>query len=589
MSVIAGFATASDRYPDAVAVLDDAGPLTYRELALAAGGVAAALGDPTPGGGRTGLLLGHGAPFATGMLGTLAAGRSYVPLDPGYPRDRLAHMLDRADVDTVVAGRAHLDLAADLLGDRPVRLLVAEDVAPAPLVVREADPDAPAYILFTSGSTGLPKAVAQTGRNLARCVANQVAALAVTAGDRVSLLASFSFDAAIPDLYPALLTGATVVPVDLRRHGLARLATLLAERRVTVYHSTPTVYRFLLDSLGPADRLPLIRAVLLGGEEMTRSDVERGLRRFAGDCVFVNGYGATEFTFATHHHVTGPLPDGEQVPIGRPLPGYEVLLRDGEIVVRSPYLAPGYWRDPELTATRFFTDDGVPAYRTGDLGHLLPDGTLVHLGRADRQVKVRGHRVELGEVEAHLAALPGVVRAVAVPRRDPAAGTEIHAYVQAGAVAPSVAELRAGLALRLPEHLLPRWITLLDALPLTESGKVDLLALPDVSTVPRPRSAPLDSESARAVAEVWSVVLGVAVRSPADNFFDLGGTSLLLARVQRDLAARGIGLPMVTLIEHPTVSALAAHLDGRSAGPQLTAVTDRLARRRAARRDRAAT
>ncbi|MGY0231872.1 non-ribosomal peptide synthetase [Longispora urticae] len=590
MSVTAGFAAAALRHPGSVAVVDDEGAVTYRALAMAAGGLATTLGHARSGhAGRTGLLVGHGAPFITAILGTLAAGRCHVPLDPGYPRDRLAHMIDRADVDTIVAGRAQLDLARDLVGDRSVRLVVAEDTRPAPLAVRDTDPDAPAYLLFTSGSTGRPKAVAQTHRNLLHGARNQVTSMGITAADRVSLLASFSFDAAIPDLFPALLAGATVVPVDLRRHGLARLAPLLAEREVTVYHSTPTVYRFLLDSLAPADRLPRIRAVLLGGEEMTRSDVERGRPRFGPDCVFVNGYGATEFTFATHHHVTGPLSDSAQVPIGRPLPGYDVALRDGEIIIRSPHLAPGYVGDPELTATRFFTDaDGTPAYRTGDLGQLLPDGTLVHRGRADRQVKIRGHLVELGEIEAHLAALPGVVRAVATTRVDPVAGTEILAYVQPGTPAPTPTALRRELALRLPEHLLPRAVVLLDALPLTQSGKVDVLALPAPAAVPRQRAAPLARESERTVAEVWTAVLGVTVQSPADNFFDLGGNSLLLARVQRDLEARGMRLPMVTLLEHATVSALAAHLDGDSDGVELTGVTDRMARRRAARRDRAA-
>lgn len=267
-------------------------------------------------------------------------------------------MLAAAGVRTVLYGSEHEELARALDVDG-VTVLVVDDPRPAPLRPRPVDPDALAYVLFTSGSTGLPKAVGQTHRNLLHVVRNQIDTLDIGPADRLSLLASFSFDAAIPDLYPALLTGAAVIPVDLRRHGLAHAVDQLARHGVTVYHSTPTVYRFLLDTPG-VERLDRVRVVLLGGEQATYADAARGRGRFAPGCVLVNGYGATEMTFAARYvtplaeadpAATGPLP------IGTALPGYQLRLADdGEIVVRSVHLAP---------ATSTGTATGSPPTPTG--------------------------------------------------------------------------------------------------------------------------------------------------------------------------------------------------------------------------------
>ncbi|MGC4896680.1 beta-ketoacyl synthase N-terminal-like domain-containing protein [Micromonospora sp. DT31] len=546
------------------ALLGETHEVTYAELAEAAGGhtavfVAAGLRP----GDRIALLTVHGAPTVAALLGVLAAGCAYVPLDPGFPVARLRHMVDAAGVTAVAYAPEHRDLASALAGGRA--LVPLDEIPPAPLRPVPVEADALAYVLFTSGSTGVPKAVGQTHRNLAHVVDNQIAALAVGPADRLSLLASFSFDAAIPDLYPALLTGAAVIPVDLRRHGLAHAVEQLDRHGATVLHCTPTVYRFLLDTLGTR-RLASVRTVLLGGEQSTWADAARGRHRFAADCVLVNGYGATEMTFAARH----PLPLSEvdpdargPLPIGVAFPGYRLDLAPdtGEIVVRSRHLAPGYLNQD---SDRFGTDaDGVPTYRTGDLGRLLPGGEMVCLGRLDRQVKVRGHRVELTEIEAVLAAQPGVagVRVIvrdgellayarpAAPRPDPAAPR------------PDPAGLRAALAAALPDYAVPRAVLVVDEFPLTVTGKVDERALPDpVTEVPADEAPATDTE--RAVRDIWCAVLGRPAVGRTDSFFDVGGQSLLLGRVQQDIAQRfGVRLPMLRLFDHPTVAAQAALLD----------------------------
>ncbi|HEY0697494.1 MAG TPA: amino acid adenylation domain-containing protein, partial [Micromonospora sp.] len=483
-TIVTRFADIARRFPDRPALLTDPTPVTYAALADAVGGCAEALrrAGVQPG-QRVGVLAGHGVPAVTGILGALGAGCAYVPLDPGFPVERLAHMRDAADVSIVLTTREFRDLADRLGGVAPRRTVLLDDLPAAPLRPTPVDPDDTAYVLFTSGSTGRPKAVAQTHRNLAHVVDNQIGALGITDGDRLSLLASFSFDAAIPDLYPALLTGAAVVPVDVRRHGVPYAAELLARHRVTVYHSTPTVYRYLLDALG-ARRLDSVRVVLLGGEQATYADALRGRDRFAADCVLVNGYGATEVTFAAQYRLpvasVDPAASGP-LPIGDALPGYQLLLRAGtdEIVVRSHHLAPGYL---DQDSDRFGTDpDGTPCYRTGDLGRVLPDGRLVCLGRLDRQVKIRGFRVEPAEVESVLRTLPGVDEARVIARDG-----ELLGYARCGGSAPTPAELRAGLARVLPDYAVPRAVVVLDRFPLTVTGKIDERALPDPAPVTAP-------------------------------------------------------------------------------------------------------
>ncbi|WP_422751939.1 AMP-binding protein [Micromonospora sp. WMMD708] len=558
-TIIQQFAEVSATRTDHPAILGETHEVSYAALAATVGGHAVALtaAGVRPG-DRVGLLTGHGTGTIAAVLGTLAAGGVYVPLDPGFPVDRLRHMLAAADVRVVACAPDHRDLADALCAIRPgTRVLVLDPAATAALHPLPVDPDSPAYVLFTSGSTGTPKAVAQTHRNLRHVVDNQIRTLGIGPTDRLSLLASFSFDAAIPDLYPALLTGAAVVPVDLRRHGLAYAVGQLARHRVTVYHSTPTVYRFLLDTLG-GRRLDSIRVVLLGGEQATHADAARGRDRFAPGCVLVNGYGATEMTFAARYAL--PLADADPtgtgpLPIGTALPGYTLRLADsGEIVVRSPHLAPGYLGQH---SDRFGVDpDGTPTYATGDLGAWLPGGELVCLGRLDRQVKVRGFRVELTEVEAVLAAQPGVaaVRAIA---RDGA----LLAYAVPAGGDPDPAALRAALARRLPDYALPRAVLVLDAFPLTVTGKIDERALPDPPrTVPAGQEPATDTE--RAVHDIWCAVLGRDAVGRQESFFDAGGQSLLLGQVQQRIADRfGTTLPMVRLFAHPTIAAQARLLD----------------------------
>jgi len=318
---------------------------------------------------------------------------------------------------------------------------------------------------------------------------------------------------------------------------------------------------------------------------VTGEDLERSRPYLRPDAVVINGYGATEVSFAAQHHLplaATPAWAGV-VPIGHPLDGIEIVLLGpdgrpaalyGEIGIRSRYVSVGYWRDPELNARKFRDEaDGTRIYLTGDLARRLPDGSLCYLGRADRQVKIRGYRVELGEIEAALHADPSVAQAVAVAR-----GTELIAYLKGPA---DPAGLRARLAETLPHFMVPRTIIAVTEFPLTPTGKVDVRALPAPEAV-RPASAPPRGPVETRIAAAWCAVLGVPAVGRDDNFFAMGGTSLLLARVQERLGGQ---VRLTTMLEHPTVAGLAEAISGGTGpDPALRSVADRMARRRHARR-----
>ncbi|HWM03118.1 MAG TPA: non-ribosomal peptide synthetase [Actinophytocola sp.] len=581
-----------DRHPKRPAVLDHGRPVSYRTLGERVAGLATLL-DEVQAGQRVGLLLDHGIDTIAGMLATLTIGAVYVPLDPRYPMPRLAAMTEQARVSTILTTQAHRALADQLATpDTDFR-----DIAAAPKRAPRPDrplpdPQAPAYILHTSGSTGRPKGVVQRHRNVLHQIRLHRANLALTPDDRISVVSSFSFDMAVTDTFAALLTGACCVPVDVRALGLAGLAEALRRDRVTIYHSTPTVFRYLTDCLDDAV-LADLRVVLLGGEAVTVADLDR-CRRHLPHGVLVNGYGATEISFAVQNHL--PLaetaPEETVVPIGRPLAGVRIglLAPDGspaavvgEVAISSDFLAD-YWADPWESAARFDHDHaGVRRYRTGDLARRLPDGRLVYLGRKDRQIKVRGHRVEPGEVEVALGEVPSVTRAaVLADHRDHE--MVLRAFVTGVDVEPEA--VRAAVARVLPDYLVPATVDVVAELPLTPTGKVDateLLArhpLPPAVIVIATSSDDLTS----VVVTAWAEVLGRSDIGANDRFFDIGGHSLLAATVHHKLRSRlDRDFPLTAIYEHPTVSELVAYLQTGARHTSTARITARMARRQSAR------
>jgi len=582
-SISARFEHQVQKYPGNIAVKTARHCWSYAELNERANKIAQTiLGRFGEGEERICLLFDHDAQMIAGLLGALKAGKTYVPLDPTYPGERLAFILADSEATAVLTNDEHLALAQQLVSDDTQlinidRLDAAHQRNSAPMnqdaTLPSIKPDRLAYILYTSGSTGKPKGVMQNHRNVLHYIRAYTNNLHLSSADRLTLLSSFCFDASVMDIYGALLNGAMLCPINIKQEGLAGLSQQLIDDEITVYHSTPTVYRYFTGTLNRENEFPQVRLVVLGGEKVNRTDVAAYQKHFSDHCIFVNGLGPTEATVALQNFInkeTRISTDG--VPVGFPVPDTEVLLLNkdgkptdvcGEIAIKSAHVAVGYWRNSDATAKAFSTNGSGPSvriYRTGDMGRRLPDGSIAFAGRKDFQVKVRGHRIELGEIESALAQHPSVRESVVVAR-EYNGDTRLVSYVVPRSKTLISGELRDYLKEKLPEYMVPTSFVMLDELPLTASGKLNrraLLAPVEPRDRPEVTFAAPQTPVEKSLATIWAEVLGVNALGVHDNFFDLGGHSLLavhlFARIEKEFGKR---LPLATLFQSPTIAELA--------------------------------
>jgi amino acid adenylation domain-containing protein len=576
-SIPASFAAQVARDPGRLALRAGGVELSYGELHARAGALATRLLDARGEGEEPiALLLPQGWAPVVALLGILQAGKAYVPLDPGHPRARTAFIVGDAAARANVTDRAHRALARELAGEQVdvVELEELRDGGSWPALA--VPPDRLAAVVYTSGSTGQPKGVQVTHRTMLHEILRLTDSLRIARTDRHTLVRSVAFNGAARDVFGTLLNGASLHQLDIEGAGLDGLADWLAREGITAYRSTTSVFRRFAAALPPAHRLGL-RLVHMGGEVMTRGDVELFRRHCPRGSALVHGLGITEAGTVRHFfidHETA-IPDGP-VPLGYALPDVEVvLLREdgteagvgepGEIAVRSRYLSPGYWRRPDVTRARFLADPaGGPerTYLTGDVGVMLPGDCLVHQGRKDFQVKVRGHRIEIEEVEGALAALDGIRDAVVALWDGGTGEAQLVAYVvpDRGPL-PAVGALRRTLGATLPAHMIPSAFVALDAIPLTAQGKVDRRGLPppprqrpDLGAPAVPPRTPVE----RALADIWADVLGLDVVGVDDEFLDLGGDSLRAAQIAARARERfAVALSPTELFAAPTVAAMA--------------------------------
>ena len=563
--------------PDAIAVSCAGTTLTYADLDARAARLAARLAAA---GVRTDDIVGvfaeRSPDLVVGLLAVVKAGAAYAALDPGLPPARLAHLI----ADT----RAGVVLATPDLVDRlpgHVTALSLDDRAGGPPV--PAVPVAVgnlAYVSYTSGSTGEPKGACIPHAAVSRLV-RQPDWAAFRPDDVFLMLAPVAFDASTLEIWAPLTTGARLAvfppgPVDV-----AALARTLRAERVSVLWLTAGLFHQMV--AGHLDAFAGLRHVLAGGDVVSPAQVARLLAAHPG-LTFTNGYGPTENTTFTACWTSTVAPPGRGVPIGRPISGSRVYVLDallhpvpvgvpGELYATGAGLARGYLHRPGPTAERFlpdpFSTTGARMYRTGDLVRWLPDGTLEFLGRADRQIKVQGYRVEPGEVEAAIIARPEVREAVVVAQSDGAHGKRLVAYLTPAdpdALHPrELARLvRDALRDALPDHLVPWAVVPLDTLPLNRNGKVDRAALPSASRVARALPYPYVGPRTRLeedVAALWGDVLGVEPVGVEDDFFELGGHSLIAAEILAGLhRTTGVDITARTLYLRPTVAELAETL-----------------------------
>ncbi|MGV9455865.1 amino acid adenylation domain-containing protein [Streptomyces sp. NPDC003635] len=559
------FAAQVARTPDATAVVFEDEVLTYAELDARAAALALRLRHRGAGPGDfVAVAVPRSTELMVALLGVLRSGAAYLPVDPDYPADRVAHMLADSGATTVVT----LAETAYRLPDQAALLLLDTDDTPAePTAVRTAHPDDPAYLIYTSGSTGRPKGVTVTHRAIVNRLAWMQGAYGLTADDRVLQKTPSSFDVSVWEFFWPLLEGAAVVLARPDGHrDPAYLAALVRAQRITTLHFVPSMLEAFLQSeevtADPAWSASL-RRVLSSGEALPVAAARRW-RELTGVPLH-NLYGPTEAAVDVTHHPYDGTDDGASVPIGRPVwnTGLRVLdacLRPvpddvpGELYLTGVQLARGYHARPALTAERFTADPygppGTRMYRTGDLVRRRPDGVIEYLGRTDRQVKLRGNRIEPGEIEAALTRLPDVAQA-AVTVRDNA----LVAYVVPGSLDP--ARLRETLTGTLPAPMVPTAYVPLDALPLTPSGKLDRQALPAPTAE---RAAPRAPRTPREqlLTEIFAAVLKLPDAGVDDDFFLLGGDSISSIAVASRAHRAGLLLGPRDVFEHRTPAALAA-------------------------------
>ena len=579
-SIPALFEAQAERTPSATALIFEKSRLTYHELNIRANRLAHRLrrlgvGPGTP----VAICLERSFELVIGLLAITKAGGAYVPLDPAYPKERLRFILDDTRDPVLVTERrlhetlpahsaraVYLDIEADTLDPR--------DDSNPPCVVNSENL---AYIMYTSGSTGTPKGVAVPHRGVVRLLFG-VDYARLEGGRTILQMAPAAFDASTFEIWGALLHGGRCVLAPGRLPAFDVLGDLLRRHEVDTVWLTATLFNAVIDEA--PEILSSVGQLLIGGEALSTPHVRRALERLP-ETALTNGYGPTEATtFACCHRIPRSLPaDLESIPIGKPIANTSVYILDpsgrpvpigvaGEIHIGGPGVALGYWDRPGSTAERFIADrfgttPGARLYRTGDLGRYLPDGNIEFLGRLDDQVKIRGFRVEPGEVEAALRRHPAVRDvAVAAGREPGGAANRLIAWVvpwEDGS--PIDRELRDFLARIFPDHMVPSAFVFLDGLPCTPSGKVDRrrLPLPEAlrADIGRPFAPPRTAVE-RALVGIFAELLGHERVGVHDDFFDLGGDSLLAMRAAaRARQALGVEVPLAGLLAAPTAASLA--------------------------------
>jgi amino acid adenylation domain-containing protein len=582
-TVVTRLVAAGGRDPHRVAIVGGDTEWTYRELLGWAHDISMCLPPRTgPLDSIVGVCARRSPMCIAAMIGVMSSGCAFLPIDPEYPSDRIEYMVQAGGVDHVLVddvGAARLEQSRVMTVPLPEHSCsTALPSAPTRTIPSESL----AYVIFTSGSSGRPKGVAIEHRSLLNMVDEAASGYGIGAQDRVLQFASMSFDTSLEEVFPCLTQGGTLVLRSDTMLGSAdRFFQEITERGITVLDLPPAFWGELVNAgVYRFEACADLRLVILGGDRVSPAHVAEWQRCIGDRPRLMTSYGPTETTVivtlgdvAAASTARGIM---SEIPIGSPLPGVELYLLDeelrrvapgesGELYIGGLHLARGYYNCPGATADRFmpnpFSTAGGRLYRTGDRAREATGGEVEILGRVDRQVKVRGYRVELSEIEAVLGRQSGVSQCAVVSADDPTTGRELRAYVVPHRGLFSKTQTLDGLRGTLPDFMLPSSLSVVDRLPLTAHGKVDYAALGSATLRPSRvaddvrRVAEPPSEAA--ILAVWQAALGVDTLRPTDNFFELGGHSLLAVRVLSMISERlGIDIPLAELFANPTVKGL---------------------------------
>ena len=589
-SIIERFERIALRFAERVAVESSEQSLTYAALNHSANQVAQAiltrLGESME---PVALLFDHNASLIVALLAVLKAGKAYVVLDQTHPPARLAAQVEEIQIRLLVTDQSYVVKAEQIL-PTPGGIVTMETVGECAEAAHNPGihlpGDQPAALYLTSGSTGAPKAVARKQSTILHRIWYETKEDQLNAQDHIGLIFACSYAASSHDLFSALLSGACLCLYDIRRQGIVGLADWLRQSEITRLHIAAPLFRQFLNSLQPSDFFPAMRYMTPASQQIYKSDLTRYWQHFPATSLLVSRFASSETGIICRLLVTPETEiSGNVVPVGYPLPGKEVFILDesgnqlgadqiGEIAVRSRYLAAGYWGKPQLTEEKFRSngDASEPTiYRMGDWGRLRADGCLEFLGRKDEMVKIRGFRVELGEIEAALYTLPMVKAAAVIAHKRPETAEKpseamLIAYLVANTQPePTPATLRAALANILPEAMIPARFVLLEALPMTPNGKIDRKSLPLLSDQLQWQRPPSDTPYLPprtpievTLVSIWQEVLGVQPIGVDDRFLELGGDSLRSMQVHaRIFSQLQTNVPARLLFECATIADLA--------------------------------
>ncbi len=581
--IIKEFFKIVESYAGRTAVKTAARTITYGELNTLTDRAATAVKKEVSAGADdnkrpVALLFEHGADMITGVLTALKLQRVYVPLDISYPLNRLGYMLEDSQAGVILTNTRNLAVASELANRSAQGITVINldyaveenEITETTAPIETGGKDKPAYILYTSGSTGQPKGVLQTHRNVLYYTRNWVNRFAVTPEDRMTLLCAFSHDGAVQDMFSALLTGAALYPYSIKTDANTyELYNLLMEEKITIWHSVPSLFRYFANTLTLKDRFSHIRWVLLGGEPLRSHDLTLFKSHFP-TASMANVYGQTESSVSAIYTI-GQEDSFDDINIGEPLKETQILVVDdngdiietmgsGEIVVVSDYIAEGYWKNEEASEAVFTDDQDLGRlYWTGDMGMLSASGAITLLGRQDRQIKIRGYRVETGEIESLMLTHPALSEAVVEARKDETDDSYLCAYF-VSADTPTSSQLRDFLAEDIPAYMIPRYFIPLQNMPKTPTGKIDRNSLPepDMQLLAELEHEPPSTETEIKLAAIWSDILGVQNIGINDNFIGLGGHSLLVISIIAEVhKVFDVDLQLNDVFDNPTIKELA--------------------------------
>ena len=585
-TIVNRFEEQVEKTPQKIAIKTQQRELTYKELNEKSNHVKREIlrlyGDRKE---CVALLFEHGLDIIISIMGVLKSGRYYIPLDSTFPIKRLIYMLKDSDATILLTNNVNIELADKLLkeAENDIQLLnldAIDNVLSLDSPSIQIDPEDLAYILYTSGSTGTPKGVPQSHLYVLHLIYSFTNSIQISSADHITLLPPFSFSASVMDLFGALLNGATIHPMDARNELISNLLFRIRSEKISIYHSVPTLFRYLVKNKDEDFEFPDIRLIYLAGEQLLKSDADLFKEFFSDQCLLVNGMGCTEFNICRQFFLDKKTEVKTQVvPVGYPALGAEILLFNeagdivghnhiGEIGVKSKFLPSGYWRRSDLSKGKFLSIPGSPdeqIYMTGDLGRMTLDGCLMHLGRKDSQLKIRGQRVEIAEIEYILDKVEGISKSVVKSHKDKSGENYLIAYyikekeIDESSIITELKEL-------LPGYMVPCAFINVSDFSYTTSGKIDRNALPEpdlTEKLTNEEGVALRDEIEVKLSEIWAEVLnidkgGIGIDS---NFFELGGHSLkatiLVSKIHKELHVK---IPLAEIFRTPTIREVSEYI-----------------------------